>query len=212
LPILESLNQLTQEAVSLLKEHPELSCYLTFSWAFLETAFLIGIILPAEKVLVFSSVLAAEGVISPLSFVLCGFFGTFLGYTLSYAAGFYLGEELLKKVARRLKVEESEIERARLFVERRGEVALIFGRFIPVVRALLPFIIAAFRPSFLKFSLFNAVGALLWVLSYLLLGNLIAILFSFIISHKLLAFATLLAVSLAYFFWRRYGKNRKVLS
>jgi len=206
---LSSIYSLVESSLNYIKAHPEFACVLIFLWAFLETALLLGLILPAEKVLVVSSVLAAKGVVSPLHFVACGALGTFLGYTVSYFMGYYLGEEVLKRLLKRLGVSREAFLKTKRFVEEKGEISLLFGRFLPVVRPLLPVVIGAFRPSFLKFTLFNAGGALLWMLSYLLFGNLIGELFSIIISHKALSLAALLALALLYLIWRRYGKQGK---
>jgi len=206
---LSSLYSLVETSLNYLKAHPQLACGLIFLWAFLETALLLGLILPAEKVLVVSSVLAAKGVISPLHFLICGSLGTFLGYTASYFLGYYLGEEVLKRLLKKLGVSREAFLKTKRFIEEKGELSLLFGRFIPVVRPLLPVVIGAFRPSFLKFTLFNAAGAFLWMLSYLLFGNLIGELFSIIISHKALSLAALSVLTLLYLIWRRYGKQGK---
>jgi len=205
---LSSLYSIVSETVKFIELHPKLACLVIFGWAFLETALLLGLILPAEKVLVLSSVLAAKGVISPLHFVVCGTLGTFLGYTVSYFMGAYLGEGVLKRLIGKFGVSEEDFLRTKEFVERRGELSLLFGRFLPVVRPLLPVVIGAFRPSFLKFSLFNLLGALIWMLSYLLFGNLIGEVFLTIIRHREVALPLLLLILIAYLTWRRYGKNR----
>ncbi len=208
---LSSLYSLVSQTVDFIRLHPKLACLVIFSWAFLETALLLGLILPAEKVLILSSVLAAKGIISPVHFVVCGTVGTFLGYTVSYFMGVYLGEGVLRRITLKFGVREEDFEKTREFVEKRGELSLLFGRFLPVVRPLLPVIIGAFKPSFLKFSLYNFVGALIWMVSYLFFGNLIGELFLTIISHREAALVLLLLALLAYFLWRRYGKDRRDL-
>ena len=208
---LSSLVSLINESLNFVREHPEFTCFVVFLWSFLETALLLGLLLPAEKVLILTSVLAAKGIVSPFHFVMCGTFGTFLGYTASYFMGYYLGEELLKKLLLKFNLSEEDYLRAKEFVERKGELSLLFGRFLPVVRPLLPVVIGAFKPSFLKFTLFNLGGALIWMLSYVLFGNLIGEAFSIIIRHKLLALVALLFSLLLYLLWRSYGKNRKEL-
>jgi len=205
------LGNLIEATTNYIKMHPNLSCVILFSWSFLETALLLGLILPAEKVLIVSSILVSEKIISPISFIVCVSSGTFLGYTVSYFAGALLGKSFLEKLMERFKVSPKQIEKTKKFVEEKGEFSLIFGRFLPVVRATLPVVIGSFKPNFFKFSLFNLAGAVLWALSYVLLGNLIRDSFSFIITHKLtVSFVTAIFL-IAYILWRRYGKNRKVL-
>jgi len=169
---LSSLSPFVDKSVSFIKEHPNLSCSVLFLWSFLETAFLLGLILPAEKVLLLSSLLVARGVVSPVSYLVCVSTGTFLGYEFSYFLGYFLGEEALRKLTSKFNVRESDFERVKEFVDTKGELSLIFGRFIPVVRPLLPVVLGAFKPNYFVFSVFNGIGALLWAASYLVFGNL----------------------------------------
>jgi membrane-associated protein len=202
------LYRFVEESVSFIKLHPELACLILFTWSFLETAFLLGLILPAEKVLFLSSVLASRGVISPFSFVLCVSLGTFLGYGFSYFLGYFLGEEALERLLKKFNVKEREFLKVKRFVDTKGELSLVFGRFIPVVRPVLPVVIGSFRPNYFVFSVFSGVGALLWASSYLFIGNLIDAFLSNIIKHKLLLLTFLLAIPVTYLFWRHYGKNQ----
>jgi len=208
---LSNLYHFVDSSIHFIEEHPNLTCFVLFAWSFLETAFLLGLILPAEKVLILSSVLVAKGIVSPFSFVICVFFGTFLGYQLSYFMGYCFGEHYLAKVLSKFGVSEEDFLKVKRFVEKKGELSLVFGRFIPVVRPTLPVVIGAFEPSYLKFTLYNGVGALLWAISYLFLGNLIDKAISIIISHKLISLLLVLGALLCYYFWRRYGKDKKNL-
>jgi membrane-associated protein len=205
------LGNLVEVSAQFIRNHPELSCFFLFLWAFLETGLLLGLLLPAEKILIVGSVLASKGVISPFSFLICASFGTVLGYTASYFIGYFLGEEVLEKYLSFLRVSREDLQKAGKLIKTRGDVTIIFGRFIPIVRAVLPVVIGTFRPSFLKFTLYNVTGALLWIFSYLVVGNLIGEFFSFIIKHKLIGITVLTTVFLLYLSWRRYGKNKKLL-
>lgn len=208
---LSNLYHFVTSSVHFIEEHPNFTCFVLFAWSFLETAFLLGLILPAEKVLILSSVLVAKGIVSPFSFVICVSLGTFLGYQLSYFMGYYFGEHYLAKVLSRFGVSEEDFLKVKRFVEEKGDFSLVFGRFLPVVRPTLPVVIGAFEPNYLKFTLYNGIGALLWAVSYLFLGNLIEKAISIIISHKLASLLLIFGTLLCYYLWRRYGKDKKNL-
>ncbi|RUM42291.1 MAG: DedA family protein [Desulfurobacterium sp.] len=205
------LANLLDVSIQFIKSHPELACFSLFLWAFLETGLLIGLILPAEKILIVGGILVSKGVISPLSFFFCGTSGTFLGYTATYFIGYYIGEEVLEKNLQRLRLTREDFIKTKQFVETKGEISLVFGRFIPVIRPLLPLLIGAFRPPLKKFTLFNFLGAILWISSYVLMGNLLGELISFIITHKVPGIALTVVLFLLYLAWRKYGKNKKLL-
>jgi membrane-associated protein len=204
------LVNLLEGTKELIKSHPDLACFFLFLWAFLETGLLLGLILPAEKILIVGALLVSDGTISPVSFLLCGTLGTFIGYTATYFMGYYIGEEVLEKNLKHLKLSKEDILKTKRFIETKGEISLLFGRFLPVVRHFLPLVIGSFRPSLKKYTLFNLVGAILWVSSYIVMGNLLKVFFSFIITHKLLGIASLLILLLLYLGWRKYGKNKKL--
>ncbi|WP_457570003.1 DedA family protein [Desulfurobacterium sp.] len=197
------------ESLKYLEANPHVAGLIIGLWAFLETALLLGLIFPAEKVLILGSVLVAKGYISPVNFVLSVSIGTIAGYTVSYFFGYWAGEKTLKEVLKKFKVSSENYEKVRQFVVKRGEVTLLFGRFIAVFRSILPVVMGAFRVPFFSFTVWNVLGALLWALFYLVVGDLIDKILSIIITNKLLA-AFLIFISFAgYFIWRRYGKNRE---
>jgi membrane-associated protein len=204
------LTNLVDVSIQFIKSHPELACFSLFLWAFLETGLLLGLILPAEKILIVGGILVSKGVISSLSFFFCGVSGTFFGYTITYFVGYYIGEEFLEKNLQRLRLSRDDFIKTKRFVETKGEISLVFGRFIPVVRPLLPLLIGTFRPPLKKFTLFNFLGAILWISSYILMGNLLGELISFIITHKIPGIALTVVLLLFYLAWRKYGKNKKL--
>ncbi|MEO2069057.1 MAG: DedA family protein [Desulfurobacteriaceae bacterium] len=204
------LVNLLEGTKELIKSHPDLACFFLFLWAFLETGLLLGLLLPAEKILIVGALLVSDGTISPISFLICGTLGTFIGYTATYFMGYYIGEEVLEKNLKRLGLSKEDFLKTKKFIETKGEISLLFGRFLPVVRHLLPLVIGTFRPPLRKYTFFNLLGATLWISSYILMGNLLKAFFSFIITHKLLGVGILTILLSFYLVWRKYGKNKKL--
>ncbi|WP_456395574.1 DedA family protein [Desulfurobacterium sp.] len=204
-----NIANVVNESLKYLESNPHVAGLLIGLWAFLETALLLGLIFPAEKVLILGSVLVARGYISPINFVLSVSVGTIAGYTVSYLFGYWAGEKTLKEVLKKFKVGSENYERVRQFVVEKGEVTLLFGRFIAVFRSILPVIMGAFRVPFLSFTVWNILGAFLWAAFYLVAGNLIDKILSIIITNKLLAAFLIFASFVGYFIWRRYGKNNR---
>ena len=62
--------------------------------------------------------------------------------------------------------------RARRFLRRRGATAVFFGRFIGVLRALVPAIAGDSRMPYPRFLLWNVAGALVWAPATVLAGYL----------------------------------------
>ena len=62
------------------------------------------------------------------------------------------------------------LERGSSFYTRFGIWAFIFGRFMPIIRTLVPMIAGASKFKFKKFLLFNLFGAVTWVCTLVPLG------------------------------------------
>ncbi|WP_457567611.1 DedA family protein [Desulfurobacterium sp.] len=200
---------LVNESLAYLESNPHVAGFLIGLWAFLETAFLLGLIFPAEKILIVGSLLVARGYISPFNFLISAATGTIAGYTVSYFLGYWAGEKAIEVLLSKFKVKPEAYRKVKSFVARRGEVTLLFGRFVAVFRSVLPVVMGAFRVPFFSFTVWNIIGAFLWAGFYLFVGDLIDKVLSIIITNKILAVFLASILVGGYALWRRYGKNRE---
>ncbi|MFY7965886.1 MAG: DedA family protein, partial [Chitinophagaceae bacterium] len=63
------------------------------------------------------------------------------------------------------------LEQAHDFYEKHGGGAIVFARFLPIVRTFAPIVAGIVAMDKKKFSYFNIVGCLAWVLSMLIAGH-----------------------------------------
>ncbi len=91
------------------------------------------------------------------------------GESLVLASGFFAHQWLLH-FGSRLGLRPEHLARADAFFARQGGKAVLLGRFIGFARALVPFVAGASRMPYRVFLLYNAVGAVLWTISFVLLG------------------------------------------
>src|SRR4030042_668851 len=85
----------------------------------------------------------------------------FLGDTVNYWIGHYLGERAYK-----IKwIKQEYIERTHAFFERHGGKTIILARFVPIVRTFAPFVAGIGRMSYGYFLMYNVVGGVVWVVS-----------------------------------------------
>jgi membrane-associated protein len=61
-------------------------------------------------------------------------------------------------------------DQAHAFYEKYGGITLVLARFMPFLRTFVPFVAGVADMSRAKFTLYNGLGALLWVLSLLTAG------------------------------------------
>jgi len=91
-----------------------------------------------------------------------------LGGQVGYFIGRVLGTSMFKPDARILK--QRYLDEAHAFFEQRGPFAIVLGRFVPIVRTLVPLTAGAAKMSYGVFTLFNVIGAVVWGVGLTLLG------------------------------------------
>lgn len=97
------------------------------------------------------------------------FIATFLGGIAGYFIGVYL-ERLHKYAFFRRFIKPEHIASTHAFFERRGLVAILISRFIPIVRTFLPIVAGISKMDFKKFLHYSFWSSLLWSTSVTLVG------------------------------------------
>jgi membrane-associated protein len=139
---------------------------------YLETGFFLGLVLPGGDYLIFTAGLlcGTHYLDVPLwllvtSMTIAAIAGDFTGY----AKGKWLGPKLFNKPDARI-FKKSYLEKSRAFYEKYGMWAFITGRFLPVIRTIIPMLAGASGISFIRFSYLNVIGAVVWIGSLTPLG------------------------------------------
>jgi len=139
-----------------------------------ETGLFFGIIFPGDALLFTAGIFCGTGdlAVNIVVLVLAVAFSAILGNLTGYYTGKYLGKRLFQKKDTFI-FKQRHIERAREYYNHYGDVSLIGGRFLPVVRTFVPILAGAIDMNFWKFNLFNIIGAILWSGSLIPLGYLL---------------------------------------
>ena len=132
-----------------------------FATVFAETGLIVLPFLPGESLLVTSGTLAGAGILTIYLLWPTLFLAAFLGDLCNYGIGRFLGRHLLSKPRRYLKPEH--VAAAHDFYERYGGRAIVFARFLPIVRTLAPFVAGAAGMSWHRMVMYAALAAGLWV-------------------------------------------------
>ena len=137
-------------------------------------------ILPGDSLLFVAGMLAAgiaaeseQGNVATVNFQLWQLLvfipiAAILGAQAGYWIGRNVGTAMFKPNARFLK--QRYLDEAHLFFEERGPFAIVIARFVPIVRTLAPITAGAARMNYAVFTLYNAVGAIVWGVGLTLLG------------------------------------------
>ncbi len=135
-----------------------------------ETAVFVGFVLPGEIAVVLGGVLASRGHVSLPLLIVIVVVAAIAGPIVGYEVGRRMGDRLFDW--RGLRRMRAGAEKARSILRQRGGSAVLAGRFVAVVRALMPAAAGAAAVRYRTFTIYNIVGALLWGTGYSLVGYL----------------------------------------
>lgn len=147
---------------------------------FAETGLFAGFFLPGDSLLfvagIYSNELAAELfqfdndlinlVLIALLVILSGVLGNMVGYWFGAASGPFLFSRkdtfFFKK---------KHLFAAKEFYDKHGGGAIVFARFLPIIRTFAPIIAGIVRMERHKFTLYNIIGSISWAVSMLFAGH-----------------------------------------
>ena len=140
---------------------------MLFAIIFIETGLIVWPFLPGDSLLFAAGALAATGVLDITLVIGLLIAAAIAGDAVNYSVGRYAGPKVfsandyqgfLHKVLNR-----QHLDKAHAFFEKHGGMAVVSGRFVPIVRTFVPFVAgaAAMTPS--KFVFFNVIGGVIWV-------------------------------------------------
>ena len=143
---------------------------LVAALVFGETAVFLGFVLPGETAVVLGGVLASRGHVSLVPLMAIVVVAAIAGPLVGYEIGRRAGDRLFSsRVLRRI---PGGADRTRNTLQQRGAAAVLLGRFVAVVRALMPAAAGAAEIPYRKFLAYNVLGGIIWGVGYCLLGYL----------------------------------------
>ncbi|MHB1010213.1 MAG: DedA family protein [Propionibacteriaceae bacterium] len=140
---------------------------------FLEAAAFVGLVMPSETAVVVGGVLASRGNLSlPL---LAGLvtIAAVVGDSLGYLVGRRFGPAIRLSRAGRW-IGTPRWDRAHAYVQSHGAWAVVLGRWVGMMRAMVPATAGMVGLSYRRFLAANLVGVLAWVAGVLAMGYLAA--------------------------------------
>ena len=145
--------------------------YLLLIVVFAETGLFFGFFLPGDYLLFLAGLLCSSGMIDVslptllFSVMAAGILGNYTGYWFGYRTGpllFNRDDSLFFKRRYMIFAEE--------FYAKHGGMALVLGRFFPIIRTFAPIFAGVVRVDFKKFTLYNFAGSIAWVCTFILAG------------------------------------------
>jgi membrane-associated protein len=136
---------------------------LLFLIIFVETGLVVMPFLPGDSLLFIVGALCGAGLIDWSLAAGLMLAAAILGDQPNYSIGRYFGPKVFQWENSRF-FNKNAFNQAHNFYERYGGVTIILARFMPFIRTFAPFVAGVADMTRSKFTMFNVVGAVIWVI------------------------------------------------
>ncbi len=137
---------------------------------FAETGLIIGFIFPGDALLFTAGLLCGSDLaVNIWVLIITVAIAAIAGNIVGYQTGKIFGKRLLVKKDT-FYFKQQYLVNSRVYYEKYGGLALIAGRFLPVIRTFVPILAGIIGINFWKFNMYNIVGAILWTWTLIPLG------------------------------------------
>ncbi|MDR3135677.1 MAG: DedA family protein [Deltaproteobacteria bacterium] len=143
---------------------------IIFLIIFWETGVVICPFLPGDSLLFAAGAISHQegSPLSPLSLFLTIATAAFLGDTVNYWVGRYIGPKALSRDGRFLK--RKYLDKTKDFFDRYGVSTIILARFVPIVRTFAPFVAGVGQMVYSRFMFYNLIGGVAWSGIFIMAG------------------------------------------
>jgi membrane protein DedA with SNARE-associated domain len=129
-----------------------------------------GIPVPGETVLIAGAIFAGSGRLNVVALGLVAFAAAVLGDNIGYLIGRFGGRALISRYGKYVFLTPERLDKAEAFFGRHGGKIISIARFIDGLRQANGLIAGITEMHWLKFLAYNAVGAALWVGTWVTIG------------------------------------------
>src|SRR4051794_8202815 len=142
----------------IINQYHALTYLILFLFIFVETGLVVMPFVPGDSLLFASGTLIAGGNTGLNIYLLAVILiiAAFIGNTVNYFIGKYVGPKVFKKDNRILKLEY--YHRTKDFFDRHGDKAVMLSRFVPIIRTIAPLVAGVGKMPFARYCFYNIVG------------------------------------------------------
>ncbi len=141
---------------------------LLFGIIFMETGLVVTPFLPGDSLIFAAGAFAARGSFQILLLYVVLLLAAFLGDTVNYWIGYFVGPKAFEGHHKFLK--KAYLRKAQQFYDKHGGAAIVLARFVPIVRTFAPFVAGIGQMDYRRFLIFNLIGGWAWVSLFLFAG------------------------------------------
>ncbi len=141
------------------------SYVILFAIVFCETGLVITPFLPGDSLLFAAGALAGIGSFDVTILMVLFPVAAIIGDNVNYWIGRAVGPRIFGRY-----INKKYLDRTHEFYEKHGGMAVIFGRFAPIIRTFMPFVAGIGKMNYAKFLAFDVFSGILWPAIFVLSG------------------------------------------
>ena len=132
--------------------------------------------IPSELILLFGGFITTKMQVNLFMMIVFSTLGSLCGALSLYCIGRILNKDRLKniiggKIERFTGLKQEDIDKATSWFDKKGYKAVFYCRFIPILRSLISVPAGMNKMNVIKFSFYSVMGASIWNVILLILGN-----------------------------------------
>ncbi|MBW7456039.1 DedA family protein [Paenibacillus sepulcri] len=131
----------------------------------------IALPFPGELAMAISGHISVVGHFHLGWIMLCAFLGATIGTTVTYFVGRKLGIPFFEKYGKYFFLTPPRLTKITIWFDKYGNKLLLVSYFIPGLRHFTGYVSGVLRIPLRTFFLFNHFGALIWVITYVMIGK-----------------------------------------
>jgi len=166
---LDIVLHLDRHLAALLAQYGTWIYAILFLIIFCETGLIVTPFLPGDSLLFVAGALAATGGMDIGLLMAVLFTGAVLGDGVNFRVGRWFGPKVFRWENSRF-FNKAAFDKTHSFYEHHGGKTIVIARFLPILRTYAPFVAGVAEMPAARFTLFNVIGAAVWVGSLCLAG------------------------------------------
>lgn len=167
--LIDFILHVDKHLIEIIRDYGNWTYLVLFLIIFCETGFVVTPFLPGDSLLfVIGAFGATQALNFPVTLILL-IMAAVGGNTLNYFIGRKIGHKILGRKDSRL-INKEYLYKTQAFYHKHGGKAIILSRFLPIIRTFAPFVAGLGKMKFMKFTFFNMIGGLAWVLLFMFAG------------------------------------------
>ena len=172
--------------------------------------------IPSEVIMLFGGALAGgllaatHPQVSLVGVAVAGALGNLVGALIAYGVGRGGGRPLLERYGRYILIREEHLDRAEAFFARRGDIAVLVGRVLPVIRTFISFPAGVAEMPVGRFSVFTLIGSLPWTFALAAAGYALAANWDSVASGFTVVSAVIAVIAVAAIVWWFVRRRNRV--